>query len=218
MIFHAPKRVTTGSKPSKNSGLSIPSGRGTTLEKMIFFAPGTLVDPPSAPTVHGLGRPPAPPNDHWYGCLGVRLGESQGWKPQKVGGCGRIRCPQNSILSHVAQDTARAWFRGVGAHCAYFGAFWRLYGLFLGHIVELEGKKGLLVTGQLRCTCQLATLPLRLAVLTRLRGRFGPKKAVFGVWGTKCAVLGGHLPTWRPRPRDPRGFLGSRLGFGKGTT
>ena len=22
-------------------------------------------------------------------------------------------------------------------------------------------------------------------------------------WGTKCAVLGGHLPTWRPRPGAP---------------
>ena len=63
-IFHGPKRATTGSKRPKNTCLSIPSGLGTTLEKMIFFAPGTLVDPPLAPTVRGLAGPPAAPSDH----------------------------------------------------------------------------------------------------------------------------------------------------------
>ena len=122
-IFHGPKRAPTGSKRDKNACLSIPSGLGTTLAKMIFFAPGTLVDPPLAPTVRGPGCPPAPPSDHWYGGLGGSLGDSEVWKPQKVGGCGWTRCPRNSDLSHVAQDTARAWFRGVGAHCAGFWGF-----------------------------------------------------------------------------------------------
>ena len=54
-IFHGPKRVTTGSKRAKNTCLSIPSGLGTSLEKMIFFAPGAPVDPPLAPTVRGPG-------------------------------------------------------------------------------------------------------------------------------------------------------------------
>ena len=49
-IFHGPKRATTGSKRPKNTCLGIPSGLGTTLEKMIFFDLGTLVDPPLAPT------------------------------------------------------------------------------------------------------------------------------------------------------------------------
>ena len=121
-IFHGPKRTTTGSKRPKNTCLSIPSGPGTTLKKKIF-APGTLVDPPLAPAVRGLGCSPVPPIDHQYGGLGVSLGESQAWKPQKVGGCGWTRCSRNSVLSHIAQDTARAWFRGAGAHCADFGAF-----------------------------------------------------------------------------------------------
>ena len=30
---------------------------------------------------------------------------------------------------------------------------------------------------------------------------FWAKKRLF--WGTKCAVLGGHLPTWFPRPGAP---------------
>ena len=37
-ILHGPKRATTGSKRPKNACLSIPSGLGTTLEK-IFFSP-----------------------------------------------------------------------------------------------------------------------------------------------------------------------------------
>ena len=63
-IFHGPKRATTGSKRPENTCLSIPSGLGTTLEKMIFSALGTLVDPPLAPTVRGLAGPPAAPSDH----------------------------------------------------------------------------------------------------------------------------------------------------------
>ena len=70
--------------------LSIPSGLGSTLEKMIFFALGTLVDPPLAPTVRGLAGPPAAPSDHWYGGLRVLLGDSEAWKPQKVGAWGGL--------------------------------------------------------------------------------------------------------------------------------
>ena len=91
-----------GSKWATNTCLSIPSGLGTTLKKIIFFAPGTLVDPPLAPAVRGPRCPPAPPSDDWYGGLGVSLGDFEAWKPQKVGGCGWTRCPRNSFLSHVA--------------------------------------------------------------------------------------------------------------------
>ena len=76
-IFRGPKRATTGSKRPKNTCLSIPSGLGTTLEKMICFAPGTLVHPPLAPTVRGLAGPPAAPSDHWCGGLRVSLGDSE---------------------------------------------------------------------------------------------------------------------------------------------
>ena len=197
-IFHGPKRATTGSKRAKNTCLSIPSGPGTTLEKMIFFAPGTLVDPPLAPAVRGPGCPPAPPSDHWYGGLGGLLGDSETWKPQKVGGCGWTRCPRNSDLSHVAQDTARSWFRGVGAHCADFGAFWRLFGPVLGHIVELGGNKELLVTVKSSRTWSVASVCLHLAVLTGFRSGFGPKKAVLG---HKMRRFGRAPPDLAPPPR-----------------
>ena len=48
-ILHGPKRVTTGSKRAKDICLSVQGGLGKTLEKPIFFAPGTLVDPPLTP-------------------------------------------------------------------------------------------------------------------------------------------------------------------------
>ena len=79
-IFHGPKRATTASKRPQNTCLSIPSGLGTTLEKIIFSAPGTLVDPPLAPTVRGLAGPPAATSDHWYGGLRGSLGVSEAWE------------------------------------------------------------------------------------------------------------------------------------------
>ena len=95
-----------------------------------FSAPGTLVDPPLAPTVRGLGYLPAPPSDHRYRGLGVSLGDFEAWKPQKVGGCGRTRCPYILDLSHVAEDAARAWFWPCLTQTVHIlGHFWP----FLGH-------------------------------------------------------------------------------------
>ena len=78
MAQNVPPRAQNG---LKNTCLSIPSGLGTSLEKIIFFALGTLVDPPLAPTVRGLAGPPAAPSDHWYGGLRVSLGHCEAWKP-----------------------------------------------------------------------------------------------------------------------------------------
>ena len=142
------------------------------------------MDPLLALAGRGPGCPPAAPSDHRCGGLGVSLGDSEAWKPQKVGGCGWTRCPRNWDLSHVVQDTARAWFRGVGAHCAVFGAFWRLFGPFLGHIVELKGPRGLFVW----------------AFRAGLGAVLGEKWLFLA---QNCAVLGGHLPTWRHRPGPP---------------
>ena len=176
---------------------------------MIFFASGTPVDPPLAPTVRGLGCPSAVPSDHWYGCMGVRLGDSEAWKPQKVVDCGWTRCPRNRILSHVAQDTARAWFRGVGAHCADFGAFWRLFGPFLGHTVELKGTRGLFDTAKTGRTRSVTTGSLRLGVLPELWGYFGRKMAVFG---PKLRRFGRAPPDLAPPPRAATGeFLPQNL-------
>ena len=208
-IFRGPKHITTGSKRAKNACLRIPSGLGTTLKKTIFFAPGTLVDPPLAPAGRGPGCPPAAPSDHRYGGLRVSLGDSEGWKPQKVGGWGWTRCPRNRILSHVPQDTVRAWFRGVGAYCADFGAFCRLFGPFLGHIVELKGTRGLFDTAKSSRTCSVATVSLRLGVSPGFGGYFGRKMAVFG---PKLRRFGRAPPDLAPPPRGTTGeFLAPKL-------
>ena len=179
------------------------------LWKKSFFTPRALVDPPLAPAVRGLCCPPATRSDHWYGVLGDRLGDSEGWKPQKVGGCGWTRCPRNWILSHVAQDAVRAWFRGVSAHCADFGAFWRPFGPFLRHIVELKGTRRLSDTVKSSRTWNVATVSLRLAVLTGFWGRFGPKKAVLG---HKMRSFGRAPPNLAPTPRGASGeFLAQDL-------
>ena len=176
---------------------------------MIFFAPGTPVDPPLAPTVCGPGCPPAPPSDHWYGGLGGSLGDCEAWKAQKVGGCGWTRCPRNRILSHVARDTARAWFWGVGAHCADFGAFWRLFGPFLGHIVDLKGTRGLFDTVKSSRKCSVATVSLRLGVSPGFGGYFGRKMAVFG---PKLRRFGRAPSNLAPPPRAATGeFLAQNL-------
>ena len=167
------------------------------------------MDPPLAPAVRGPGCPPAVPSDHYYGCLGVRLGDSKGWKPQKVGVCGWTRCPRNRILSHVAQDTARDWFRDVGAHCADFGAFWRLFGPFLGHIVELKGTTGLFDTVKSSRRCSVATVSLRLGVSPGFGGYFGRKMDVFG---PKLRSFGRAPPYLTPTPRAATGeFLAQNL-------
>ena len=64
-------------------------------------------------------------------------------------------------------------------HCGQFRSFLAFFGTFLGHIVQLKGKKGLLVTGQSGRKWNVGTVSLRLAVLSGLGG-FRPKRAVFG--------------------------------------
>ena len=162
-----------------------------------------------APAVRGPGCPPTVPSDHLYGGLGVSLVDSEAWKPQKVGGCGWIRCPRNSVLSHIAQHTARAWFRGVGAHCADFGAFWRLFGLFHGHVAEWKGTGGLLDTVTSSRTCRVAIVSLCSGVLPGFGGYFGRKLAVFR---PKVRKFGRAPPNLAPTPRAATGeFLCQNL-------
>ena len=84
-----------------------------------------------------------------------------------------------------------------------------MFGLFLGHIVELEGKKGLMVTGQSRGTWSVSTVCLCLAVSTGFQGCFGPKKAVLGY---KIRSFGRAPPDLAPPPRGATGeFLPQKL-------
>ena len=121
------------------------------------------------------------------------------------------------ILSHVAEDMARSWFRACLTQTAHIQA---IFGPFLGHFVELEGNKGPMATGLLGRTFSVATVCLHLSVLTGFLGRFGPKQTVVGqnrlFWGTKCAVLGGRVPTWRPRSGVPPVIFWLKTWIGQG--
>ena len=59
--------------------------------------------------------------------LCASLGDSEAWKPQKVGGCGWTRCPRNSVVSHRPKIRPVLGF-GVLVHIAQilglFGALW----------------------------------------------------------------------------------------------
>ena len=154
---------------------------GTTLKKNLFFsAPGTPVDPPVAPSVRRLGCPPAAPSDYWYGRLGVSLGDSEAWKPQKVGGCGWNRCPRISVLSHVAHDTARSWFwvclTKITHICAFFGHLWAVSRTYRG----ARGQQRALVHGEIKAHMECRN---RLPSFARFESVSGPlwaKKSCFG--------------------------------------
>ena len=81
-----------------------------------------------------------------------------------------------------------------------FGASGGLFGPFPGHIMELEGRKGLVDTGKSSRTWSIPTVSLRLAVLNRFQGFFGPKMAFFG---PKLQFLKLRSATCESRSRPP---------------
>ena len=88
-------------------------------------------------------------------------------------------------------------------------SFLAIFGPFLGHIADLEGKKGLLFTGPSRRTCSVGTVYRCLPVLTELQHRFGPKKAVLG---HKMRSFGRAPAKLVPPPRGATGeFLAQNL-------
>ena len=80
------------------------------------------------------------------------------------------------------------------------GPFWALFGSFLGHIVGLDGFKGLFDIGKSSRTWSARTISLCLVVLTKFQGCFGQKWLFLANNGTDFR---GHLATWRLRPRAP---------------
>ena len=68
--------------------------------------------------------------------------------------------------------------------------------------MELEGNKGLLVTEQ--SSVAIKACMNRFPLFGRFEWVLGPFWAKKGCFGAqKCAVVGGHLPTWRPCPGAP---------------
>ena len=145
-----------------------------------------------------FGQLAAQPSGSRYWGLGVRLGNSEGWKPQKLGVCRWSRCPRNRILSHVAQDMAYSWFVAVG-----IWSVWGLFGPFLGHIMELEGRKdrkSSLTRGSQAARGVYPPFPFVWLFRMCSRAFFGPKMAVFG---PKLQFLKLRSATCESRSRPP---------------
>ena len=95
---------------------------------------------------------------------------------------------------------SRCWciLRRFVRETAQKGAFWRLFGPFLGRIVEMNGTRGLFDTVKSSRTCSVATVSLCLGVLPRVGGYFGRKMAVSGPklrrFGGATSRLGASAP------------------------
>ena len=206
MAQNAPPRAQTAYKHLFEQ----PKGSRNNFEKNVFF-------PRWGPWwTHRWPQPCAGRAAHWLHQVTTGTGVYVGrWaivrlgNHLKRGGFGWTRCPGNSGWSHVAQDTARAWLRGVGARCADFVAFWHLFGPFLGHIVELKGTRGLFDTAKSSRACSVATVSLVLGVSPGFGGYFGQKMAVFGPTPRKFGRAPLHFA---PPPRGTTGeFLAQNL-------
>ena len=134
-IFGGLKRATGGSKQAKTTCFGIPRGLGATLVTAIFLPRVDPMDPFWHPPVWVATCRLPQHNGLCYRGLGARLRDFEGWKRQKVGGCGWTRCPQDRVLSHVAQDMPRSWFR---AGCGQFAQILGLFVAFWGHFSDIS--------------------------------------------------------------------------------
>ena len=100
----------------------------------------------------------------------------------------------------------------VGTNCAQSRLFLAIFRPFLGHIVELEGKKGLFVTGKSSRTCSVRNRFPSLSHFQWVLGLFWVFNGSWGCFGPKKAVLGQKMRTFGRAPRDlaamPWGAIG----------
>ena len=100
-------------------------------------------------------------------------------------------------------------FRLFDTSSAYSRPCLAIFGPSLGHILEVEGNKGLFVTRKSRRTCSVVTVCLLLAVFSGFWGRFGPKRADLG---HKMSNFGRAPPDLAPVPQGATGeFLAQNL-------
>ena len=77
-----------------------------------------------------------------------------------------------------------------------FGAFWRLFGPFLGHIVELEGTRELFDTVKSSRTCSVITVSF--GRFARVLGLFWAKNGCF--WPKTAQIWEGTSQLGTPTP------------------
>ena len=129
-------------------------------------------------------------------------GESEARKPQKMGGCGWTTCPENSLVSHVAQYTARvcfwACFTQITDIEATFNHFWAVSRTCRG----ARGQQRALVHGAIEahvvCRNRLPSFGCSNWVL----GPFWAKNSCFEA---QNASFWGASPDLAPPPRGATG-------------
>ena len=114
-----------------------------------------------------------------------------------MGDCGWTRCPRNSDLNHIAQDTTRSPFwccftQTARAIRAIFSHFWAVPRTYRG----VRGQQSALCHGAIEVHVQRSNRFPSFGRFDWVLGPFLGQKRLF--WGTKCAGLGGHLSTRRP--------------------
>ena len=112
------------------------------------------------------------------------------------------QCLEKGLCSeHVAQDTARSWFWACLTETAHiqaiFSHFWAISQTYRGVQGHQRALGHRAIKAHVKCSNHFPSL----GRYDWVSGPFLGQKRLF--WGTKCAVLGGHLPTWRPRPGVP---------------
>ena len=171
---------------------------------MTLVVVGTLVDLELVPAVRGLGCLLAPPSDPRYGGLGVSLGDSEAWKPQKMGGCGWTKCPRNYDIGHVAQDTARSWFWGCLTQTrhieAIFSYFWAVSRTYRGVRGQERAPSHGAIKAHVKCSKRFPSFGRFEWVL----GPFWAKKKK-AVLGHKMRSFGRAPPDLAPPPRGATG-------------
>ena len=88
--FPWPKTRHHGLKTALKHLFEHPKWSRNNFGKNLFFRPGDPGAPTVGPHCAWLAGPLAAPSDHWYGGLGGSLGNSEAWKPEKVGVVGGL--------------------------------------------------------------------------------------------------------------------------------
>ena len=117
-VTRAQKWATTSLERATNTCFGIPCGPRSFSKTVVCLHPGGLADPFWLPPLWATSCSLLQPTGPRYPGQRVGWGNFEVRKPPKVGGCGWIRCAQDHVWSHLAQDMVCFCFGVVGGLCA----------------------------------------------------------------------------------------------------
>ena len=137
-----------------------------------------------------LGYLQVAPGDHWYGGLGVSLGDSKGWGV--AGGLGAL-----GIWIWATYPKTFFVVGLVPTSYTNYGPFWAILGPFVGHMVNMEVTKVLFGTSKASQSRHMQSIFYSFGALRGFCGSFERKRAVFG---PKMHRFGRASPDLAPLP------------------